>query len=266
MTATYGLANSWGEAARRLDLIGECLDPATRRRVEALGLRPGWRCLDVGAGGGSVAGWLASRVGPDGRVVATDIDTRFLERRRAGNLDVWQHDIRNDPLPERAFDLIHTRSVLIHLPERDRIIAALVEALRPGGWLLLEESDFYPIEATAPAAYRDAWRAVNAVLATNGMVTEWASTVPGHLTALGLDEVGAEAEVQMFPGGSPMAEMMQLTFAQVESLLQGEEARRAVQEATAALADPTRWFPATAVVGSRGRRPASLPGGEPLQC
>jgi SAM-dependent methyltransferase len=251
----YGLANSWTDAGRRLALIGECLDPCTRRRIDELAPRPGWHCLDVGAGGGSVAAWLAGRAGPTGRVLATDIDTRFLDGLDVPGLEVWRHDVARDPLPERAFDLIHTRSVLIHLPDRDRIVGSLAAALRPDGWLLLEESDFYPIEAVASVEYRDAWRAVNEVLSAAGMETDWAHTLPVRLAACHLVDVAAEAEVQMFAGGSPMAEMMRLTFAQVEDLVAGDAARRAVRAATEALADPARWFPATAVVGCRGRRP-----------
>ena len=251
----YGLANSWTDAGRRLALIGECLDPCTRRRIGALGPEPGWHCLDVGAGGGSVAAWLAGRVAPPGRVVATDIDTRFLEALAVPGLEVWSHDVAREPLPEGAFDLIHTRSLLIHLPDRNRIVGQLAAALRPGGWLLLEESDFYPIESVAAPEYRDAWRAINEVLAAAGMETDWAHTLPARLAARGLVDVAAEAEVQMFPGASPMAEMMQLTFAQVEGLVTSAAGRQAIRAATAALADPTRWFPATAVLGCRARRP-----------
>ena len=93
------------------------------------------------------------------------------------------------------------------------------------------------------------------MLGAAGMVTGWAHTLPARLAAAGLVEVTAEAEVQMFPGGSPMAEMMQLTFSQVEDLLSGDAARRAVRAAAEALADPARWFPATAVLGCRGRLP-----------
>ena len=52
--------------------------------------------------------------------------------------------------------------------------------------------------------------------------------------------------------------MMRLTFAQVEDLLSGDAARRAVRAATEALTDPARWFPATAVLGCRARRPVTV--------
>ena len=47
--------------------------------LHRLGLGPGWRCLEVGAGSGSVARWLAAKVGPEGSVLATDIDTRWVD-------------------------------------------------------------------------------------------------------------------------------------------------------------------------------------------
>jgi trans-aconitate methyltransferase len=46
-----------------------------------------------------------------------------------------------DPLPDAAFDLIHARLVLIHVPEREEVLARLVAALKPGGWMVEEEFD-----------------------------------------------------------------------------------------------------------------------------
>src|SRR5215207_1546091 len=74
--------------------------PGTVARLEKLGVREGWHCLEVGAGRSSIADWLCRRVGPQGHVLATDLDVRFVE---AGvphtNLEVRRHDIRFDPLP-----------------------------------------------------------------------------------------------------------------------------------------------------------------------
>src|SRR4051794_39838469 len=61
-------------------------------------VQPGWRCLEVGAGRGSMAVWLAERVGPTGHVVATDVDTRYLSRHEFSNLQVIEHNILEDPL------------------------------------------------------------------------------------------------------------------------------------------------------------------------
>ena len=76
----------------RLGLLERIFDPLSRRRRELV--QPGWRCLEVGAGRGSMAVWLAERVGDHGHVVATDIDLTYLKRLNVPNLEVCQHNIR----------------------------------------------------------------------------------------------------------------------------------------------------------------------------
>jgi predicted O-methyltransferase YrrM len=66
------------DALVRLRLMEAECDPPTFRYLDAIGVGAGWRCLEVGAGAGSVVRWLSGRVGPRGRVVAVDIDPRFL--------------------------------------------------------------------------------------------------------------------------------------------------------------------------------------------
>jgi ubiquinone/menaquinone biosynthesis C-methylase UbiE len=71
----------WHNRDGWLSLLEELFDPVTVRRLERVGVAPGWQALEVGAGRGSIASWLADRVGEEGRVVATDIDTNLLEDR-----------------------------------------------------------------------------------------------------------------------------------------------------------------------------------------
>jgi ubiquinone/menaquinone biosynthesis C-methylase UbiE len=63
----------------RLALLERYHDPLTSRQLDAIGVGQGWRCLDVGAGGGSVTRLLAERIGDTGSVLATDLDPRLLE-------------------------------------------------------------------------------------------------------------------------------------------------------------------------------------------
>src|SRR5205814_10599784 len=138
----YLLDNRKDEAADRFEALAALYDPITAGHFVTIGVGAGWRCLEIGAGGGSVVRHLAARVGSSGRVLATDIEPRFLEP-LAGleNVDVARHDIVVDPLPEAAFDLIHARLVLVHVPERLTAIHRLLQALRPGGWLLIADGD-----------------------------------------------------------------------------------------------------------------------------
>jgi len=206
MSTSYTFDNAWQQARRRLALLAESLDPATQRRMRAIGVGTGWQCLDVGAGGGSIAQWLCTQVGAGGRVIATDIDTRFLDALAAPNLEVRRHDVSVDSLPDRAFDLVHARLVLMHLPAREEVLPRLIAASRPGGWLLFEEHDFFPIAATRSQAYARVFEAMGRALVAAGARADWGRELPSRLAAHGLIEVGAEADVPLFRGASPMAE------------------------------------------------------------
>lgn len=140
-TTEYVAARNTDESEReRLSLLEDISDPRTVARIDELGVRAGWRCLEVGAGGGSVTRWLAERVGPTGYVVATDIDPRFFDKLDASNVEVRRHDIVTDDIEENTFDIVHCRALLLHLPERKRALEQMYAAVRPGGWLLSRTS------------------------------------------------------------------------------------------------------------------------------
>ncbi len=136
MTSEYFLDNAWDQARRRLELLHEVHDPATIRRLEATGVGPGWNVLVPGGGGGSIVRWLAERVGPDGHVLSTDIDTRFLAEIEAPNVEVIRHDIAVDELPEaglrpgRRAAAAHPRAS----PGRRRAEAGPRPSSRAAGW------------------------------------------------------------------------------------------------------------------------------------
>src|SRR5271156_7105711 len=87
----YRLAAAGREVAEdtRLALLEQIFDPRSRRRRDMV--QPGWRCLEVGAGRGSMAVWLAQRGGPSGHVVATDLDFGYLEQLDLPRLKGGQH-------------------------------------------------------------------------------------------------------------------------------------------------------------------------------
>jgi 2-polyprenyl-3-methyl-5-hydroxy-6-metoxy-1,4-benzoquinol methylase len=127
----YPLSNEWKGARERLSLLEAMFDPWTIRNLGKVGVREGWRCLEIAGGGGSIAEWLCRQVGSNGHVVATDLEPRFLEAVNASNLEVWLHDILREPLPEGAFDLVHARAVLGFLPQPTETIGKLAAALKP---------------------------------------------------------------------------------------------------------------------------------------
>jgi SAM-dependent methyltransferase len=138
----YLLDNQQVEAGQRFDALSVLFNPSTFRHTQAIGLMAGWRVWEVGAGSPSVPAWLAEQVGAGGHVPATDIDTTWLgEGGKGTGYEVLRHDVGAEPPPPGHFDLVHASLVLVHVPQRAQALAAMVAALKPGGWLLLEEAD-----------------------------------------------------------------------------------------------------------------------------
>lgn len=138
----YLFDNQAGQAGDRFGALSALFDVATFEHLEALGAGSGWRCWEVGGGGGSVVRWLADRVGPTGSVMVTDLDVRWLEDHvRIANVRVERRDVARDAPPAGQLDLVHERLVLVHVPERIAALERMASALRPGGWLLVEDFD-----------------------------------------------------------------------------------------------------------------------------
>ncbi len=135
----YLLDNRQHEAGRRFGALSALFDPTTFRHFERVGVDNGWHCWEVGAGGDTVPAWLASRVGTTGRVLATDIDPSWLPE--GAPYEVLRHDVGVEPPPAGPFDLVHARLLLVHVTQRAEALAGMVSALKPGGWLVLEEAD-----------------------------------------------------------------------------------------------------------------------------
>jgi len=205
MKKGYVFDNAEQQAQQRMAALPALYDPGTIRHLTQLGVGEGWRCLEIGAGGGTIARWLSERVGPTGRVLATDLDTRFLENLRLPNVEVRKHNIESDPLPQNAFDLIHLRLVLVHLLSRDRVLQALVGALRSGGWLLAEEFD--SLSMTPDASVNPAETSLEAdvvfreVMVARGLDLRYGRLLPSRFRQIGLVDVGAEGRVPLWRGG-----------------------------------------------------------------
>src|SRR5215471_10043132 len=128
MHGEYLLDSAAPPAGQRFYGLEATFDGATCRYLTATGVTAGWSCWEIGAGGGSIARWLAGQVAPGGSVLATDLEIKWMPAGPAA-VRVERHDVTSDPIPQNAYDLIHARLVLVHLPARDRIVAALAAAL-----------------------------------------------------------------------------------------------------------------------------------------
>jgi SAM-dependent methyltransferase len=113
--------------------------------LDRLGLREGWRCVDVGAGGGDVTVALAQLVGRDGRVYAVDSNPRARDEvakaaAEAGTAQVLAitQAAEDLTLPEPV-DLAFCRFLLLHVVDPVTVLRRMAHAVRPGGWVVAQE-------------------------------------------------------------------------------------------------------------------------------
>jgi 2-polyprenyl-3-methyl-5-hydroxy-6-metoxy-1,4-benzoquinol methylase len=148
---TYIIAQTdQADEDERLAILTEIADGFTRQHCRHVGIAPGWNCLEVGAGSGTVAAWMGEQVAPGGRVVATDLDTSRLDELPTETVSVRAHDVLDGPVERDAFDLVHCRVVLLHLLDPLRALRNMVASLRPGGWLVVEDIDFTTFRSATP--------------------------------------------------------------------------------------------------------------------
>lgn len=267
--SNYVYDQAWEHERERLAGIEAWLDPGTKRIAEQLGLAEGRRVLEAGAGGGSIAEWFASRVGPSGTVVATDLDTRFIDRLAGPTVEVRCHDIVNDELEASAYDFIHARLLLEHLPARREILKKFLVALAPGGFVLIEDMDFDSLINT-PATRMPAWparnrslmrkinRAFGVFMGNAGYDAEFARDLPHELTTAGYAEVGADQRSFLVRGGAPESSFARYTLEQAApalvsaGMLTQKEVDRAIRHVT----DPASYWMSFPIVAAWGRRPS----------
>lgn len=242
----------------RLDLLARLLDPITRRRLDFLGVPEGAVCLEAGAGTGTIARWLSSRVGPRGRVVALDRDTRFLES--DGNLEVLQGDLLAVDPGQGRYDVAHCRALLMHLDAPQAGVQRLAGALRPGGLLLAEEEDHASFAAADPhhpsaARFDELSRRMLRGLA--GLVDPFLGRgLPALLEEAGLGPVGHEGTVAIHRGGATegaRSARMHLQVARPILVERGLLAAEACDELDRILADASFAFVDVTLFGAWGR-------------
>jgi SAM-dependent methyltransferase len=258
---TYAFANAWQLARQRLSALEAWLDPDTIRHLTARGIVPGWHCLEVGAGGGSIAAWMGDRVGPSGSVLATDLDTRHVDALARPNVQTLRHDVVRDPLPTESFDLVHTRLVLMHLPDWETALDRLVSALKPGGWLVVEEMDFAGA-ALDPACGPDAVALFDVALAglqrgmaEHGTDSYFGRRLLGALRSRGLQAIATEGRSSCSPGGSPASIAWRLAFEQLreELVAMGALSDDDVSAVAALLDDPDTSFLTQTTIAAWGQ-------------
>ncbi len=201
---------------------------------------------------------MAHRVGATGSVLAVDRNVTLLRHlAERSNIEIVESPIEELDLPTGSMDLIHTRNVLMHIDGADEIITRLVDALRPGGVLLLEEADYFPLAGMTSEALAQ----VCTGLVSNWM---WARTIPTTLSRLPVGDLDVKVDTSMLRGGTAEAAFWSHTLRAVEGRLTNEAVagangvrpvtRETFDTAMGLLADEGFWTPFSAVICVSCRR------------
>jgi ubiquinone/menaquinone biosynthesis C-methylase UbiE len=222
----YAFDNAGVQTRDRFTLLSSIYDPASKAALDRAGVIPGWRCLEIGCGNGTLATWMADRVETEGHVLATDLDPRWMPTATHPNLEVIRHDIVHDPLPDNEFDLVHARLVLLHLPEREQVLRRLTRCLRPNGLLLLEEfdCDWVPVLSAPTTAAAEMFNTVHATLMTTlrdaGAEPGWGRRAYSAMRTAGYDIVSSTTYAEAWPGGGHAIDLHRANTEQVSDKLQ----------------------------------------------
>jgi SAM-dependent methyltransferase len=170
--------------------------------LDRLGLGPGWRCLDVGAGGGDVSVALAEMVGRDGRVYAVDSDPHSRDevaRTAAAHTQVIALTQAGEDLilPEQV-DLAFCRFLLLHVLDPSVVVGRMAAVVKPGAWVVAQE----PITS----AGRIAGSPMSMPGARHPDIGAW---LPALVRDAGLDVIDAWAEAPAGVGEGPVARYLE---------------------------------------------------------
>ena len=194
----------------RLRMIEELFDPTTIKHLQLTGISTGWRCLELGAGAGSIMKWMGGIVGNGGSVVGVDENAGHLSHFADAPYTIVETDFLNARL-EETFDLAHCRYVLIHNHTVDEMLNKLYNVLKPGGFLVVEEPDFTSaklLDRDAEESQRRLNNAVCRMFEELDLDPAYGLSLPKNVAIAGFDVVEVNSRLHLARGGSLMAQMM----------------------------------------------------------
>jgi SAM-dependent methyltransferase len=204
----YMFDNDTPEAALQVKLLADILDDHTITVLEQLDVPQGGRCLDLGAGAGTVSHWMADDLVTSGHVDVLDLNPRHVAAH--DRISVITGDVTTHPFADEQYDLIHARLLFMHLADREQVLARVAKALKPGiGVLVVSDWDtrhLADLIVRAPAAVADAFLAFqNALIGVGeaaGMDSGWARRIPAVMADAGLVGVTAHTYNRVWVGGT----------------------------------------------------------------
>ncbi len=213
----YLLGDSSVEA-RRLRAQARLWDPVAQDLFDRLGVRRGWRVLEVGPGQGSLHLELRRRV--RGPVDAVERSPAFADRLEGlcardgfGAGTIWRSDLEAAPLPRSAYDLVFARWVFLFLPRPLEHLRLLARALKPGGLLAVED---YQRDTLAlvprPEEWDDFMAADRAFFASEGGDASAGARLPALCGRAGLKVVDVRPTIKLGRPGDAVWDWLSTYF------------------------------------------------------
>jgi SAM-dependent methyltransferase len=265
MAAKYTIDG--GRAGKaRLDVLARVCAPGTMALLDRVGIPAGATCLDLGCGGGHVARELAVRVGPLGRVIGVDFDATVIELARrdtaaAGPANVEFRVADATTLEPGAYDVIYARFLLSHLDNPAKQVAALSDALEPGGSVVLEDVDFrgYFCHPQSPShdRYVDLYRQT---VRRRGGNPDLGPALPELLASAGFDQIEVAVSQACAVAGDPKL-IPPLTMERIaqavvdEGIATAGEVTRTIEDLYAQAEDPDTLMGMPRVVQTWAKKP-----------
>lgn len=254
----YRLPHELAGEKQRLALMSALLDPLERAYMNRIGVQPGWHCLELGSGNGSVARALADLVTPGGHVVASDIDIGYIADLERPGLEVRRIDVLKDSIEDAFYDLVVARALLHHLASPKTALERMVHAVKPSGFFLSIEPDMLPCTVTEPDLIRMFWQGWLNWSVEAGIDYHIGRKMPAWLDSLGLESVAGEGYTAHFNGGSDWATYWILTMQELAPSLvkSGHVTEQMLQNFYTHYRDPHYWTSVITFTATWGRRPA----------
>ena len=250
----------------RLDVLHRVHGPFTCALLDSVGIKRGARCLDAGCGGGHVSRELAARVGETGTVVGIDLDQVVLDlarsdARAAGltNVDFRAGDAAH--LNGSGFDVVVARFLLSHVADARKVVAALVSALKPGGLMVVEDTDISGVMCYPPSVAFDRFvRLYSETIRRRGGDADFGRTLPALLTGAGLADVGVSIAQPVATDGEVKL-MVPLTLERIvdaaigEGVADRDEIADTIAELYVQAAHPTTLMSSARVIQAWATKP-----------
>lgn len=267
-TDSYLLSDSAGEL-ERLRLQAKVWEPSAEAMLDAVGVRPGWACVDLGCGALGILKPLSRRVGAAGQVVGVDVDAKQLAAARAhvleeglGNVEIFERDAYKTALPRESFDFAHVRFLFAPVGRDDELLAELLGLTKPGGTIAAQEPDasawgYYP-ESPRWARLKEA---ILAAFRSGGGDFDAGRRTYGMLRRAGLEDVQVRAAVVALQGRHPYKRAPAQFAASLRErilgagILKEPELDELIQECERAAADPETVMTSFVVTQVWGRKP-----------